>query len=134
MAFGEGSAGAGLQVSLESACDEFIGKLHRHDDDPRSISCGVTVQSVIVPSESAGDVRRESDVVSIGIALASEDVHEAFRLRHEREARRNRAEQFVEMRAANNNTGDWRSQLLRGVGKWWSEEGEVRLRRDSLRT
>lgn len=93
MSLCEGTAGAGFQIALEPARDLFVGKLHRYNDDPWSTSSCVDVEPVVVPGESANNIRRNSDVVSIVFALASEDVHEPrVSMIHVVRVRTNRAE------------------------------------------
>ena len=77
MPLGERAAGAGLQIAFEAGRMRFILKLHGHGDRPWPVIPRVAARTVVVPDESIVYVGGASDVVSIRIALASQDVDES---------------------------------------------------------
>src|SRR5262245_46734165 len=78
MALRERAAGTALQVLLKSRSRMLGGEFQRHDNRPRSVRNRVSTRPVIVPFEARANVVRESDLVSRGIDVTSEDVDDPF--------------------------------------------------------
>lgn len=77
MPFGERAAGPGLQIAFEAGGTRLVWKLYRHDHPPGSMALRVPTWTFVVPRESVGDVGGPSDVMAIGVTLASQDVDES---------------------------------------------------------
>jgi hypothetical protein len=75
---GEHSARSGLQITFESKCGFLGTEFERYDDVPGTIASRMNAATGVVPEQSFGHIGRHANVVSIGVAIASEYVDEPF--------------------------------------------------------
>ena len=78
MSFGKSSSGSGFQILCESSRSPLRSELHGHDEQPRPALDSLTTQSGVVPLKFLTRVRRNTDVVTPCIGLASQDVDDPF--------------------------------------------------------
>jgi hypothetical protein len=69
----------GLQILLESNGLFLRPKLQRYGDRPRSVIDCMAAGALVVPSEPCAQIIRNPDIVSTGVSIAAEDVHDTFR-------------------------------------------------------
>ena len=74
----ERTAGAGLEVPLEPHRLLLVREFEGNDDSPGSVPNGEAGRTAVMPLESFVNVAGDADVMSIRIALASQDVHKPF--------------------------------------------------------
>ena len=78
MALRECSSRTGLQIALELTGSVGGADFERDEKMPRPISRGVFILPCVVPLESSCDVRRQSNIVSGGIAIAAQHIDESL--------------------------------------------------------
>ena len=74
----EGAPGPGFQVALKLERLLFGREFYGHGYRPRSVTTGIAAGPSIVPIESIVHVLCDPDVVTIGLGVTAEDVHEPF--------------------------------------------------------
>jgi hypothetical protein len=82
MALREGTARAGLEVTLEADCSLFVGELNHDVEVPGAISRSVLASGGVVVFQSSTDVRCQADVEARAPVRVLQDVHDVFVLCH----------------------------------------------------
>ncbi len=77
MTLGERATGTGLEILFESGCQRFIGKFDAHVEFPWTIFSSMQHLTVVVFCQATDNIRRETDVVSLRIFGALEDVNKS---------------------------------------------------------